>query len=148
MYGRGVIRDGNDHRGIGKRSPFYQTDSMGTEKMADMQKVEAVIQPVKLNEVKDSLNRFGIKGMTVTQVKGYGRQKGHREVYRGAEYTVDFVAKVKVELVVETVLVERVVQIILEAAKTGKVGDGKIFIQPVEDAVRVRTGERGKEALS
>jgi nitrogen regulatory protein P-II 1 len=121
---------------------------MGTEKMADMQKVEAVIQPVKLNEVKDSLNRFGIKGMTVIQVKGYGRQKGHREVYRGAEYTVDFVAKVKVELVVETVLVERVVQIILEAAKTGKVGDGKIFIQPVEDAVRVRTGERGKEALS
>lgn len=116
--------------------------------MEKMRKVVAVIQPVKLNEVKDALNQFGIKGMTVTQVKGYGRQKGHREVYRGAEYAVDFVAKVKIELVVEGTLVDRVIQIIQEAAKTGKVGDGKIFVQPVEDAIRVRTGERGKDAIS
>jgi nitrogen regulatory protein P-II 1 len=116
--------------------------------MEGMQKVEAVIQPVKLTEVKDALNRLGIKGMTVTQVTGYGRQRGHREVYRGAEYTVDFVAKVKLELVVERSLTDRVTRTIMEAAGAGKVGDGKIFIQPVEDAVRVRTGERGKDAIS
>jgi len=116
--------------------------------MSGMQKVEAVIQPVKLTDVKDALNRLGVKGMTVTQVTGYGRQKGHREVYRGAEYTVDFVAKVKIELVVERELTDRVVATIMEAANTGKVGDGKIFIEPVEDAIRVRTGERGKDAIS
>ncbi len=116
--------------------------------MNDMKKVEAVIQPVKLMEVKDALNHLGIKGMTVTQVTGYGRQRGHREVYRGAEYTVDFVAKVKIELVVEKALADRVAATIMEAASTGKVGDGKIFIEPVEDAIRVRTGERGKDAIS
>lgn len=148
MCGTGVIQDGINHQEHREQSPLLQQTQRERKKMATMQKVEAVIQPTKLNEVKDSLNRFGIKGMTVTQVKGYGRQKGHREVYRGAEYTVDFVAKVKVELVVDAVLAERVVRIILEAAKTGRVGDGKIFIQPVEDALRVRTGERGKAALS
>lgn len=115
--------------------------------MSAMQKVEAVIQPVKLTDVKDALNNLGVKGMTVTQATGYGRQKGHREVYRGAEYTVDFVAKVKIELVVERNMTERVVQTIIDAAGTGKVGDGKIFIGPVEDAVRVRTGERGAKAI-
>ncbi len=116
--------------------------------METMRKVEAVIQSVKLTEVKDALNRLGIKGMTVTQVKGYGRQRGHREVYRGAEYTVDFVAKLKIEVVVQAGLAGPVVHTIQEAAKTGKVGDGKIFIHPVADALRVRTGERGADAIS
>lgn len=116
--------------------------------MERMRKVEAVIQPVRLNEVKDALNHLGVKGMTATQVKGYGRQRGHREVYRGAEYTVDFIAKIKIEVVVEEALADRVVETIMEAARTGKVGDGKIFIQRVEDAVRVRTGERGRDAIS
>jgi nitrogen regulatory protein P-II 1 len=116
--------------------------------MDRMRKVEAVIQPVKLNEVKDALNHLGVKGMTATQVKGYGRQRGHREVYRGAEYTVDFIAKIKIEVVVEAALADRVAKTIMEAARTGKVGDGKIFIHGVEDAVRVRTGERGRDAIS
>lgn len=116
--------------------------------MEKMMKVEAVIQPVKLTEVKDALNQLGIKGMTATQVKGYGRQRGHREVYRGAEYAVDFIAKIKIEVVVEAALADRVVETIMAAAKTGKVGDGKIFIQRVADAVRVRTGERGRDAIS
>jgi len=116
--------------------------------MDRMRKVEAVIQPVKLNEVKAALNHLGVKGMTATQVKGYGRQRGHREVYRGAEYTVDFIAKIKIEVVVEAALADRVAKTIMEAARTGKVGDGKIFIHGVEDAVRVRTGERGRDAIS
>jgi len=112
-----------------------------------MKKIEAIIKPFKLDEVKNALNDLGIKGMTITEVKGYGRQKGHREIYRGAEYMVDLIPKIKVEIVVEDSLVEQAVQTIIQAARTGKIGDGKIFILGVEDAVRVRTGERGSEAI-
>ncbi len=112
-----------------------------------MRKVEAIIKPFKLDDVKEALNEIGIHGMTVTEVKGYGRQKGHKEIYRGAEYVVDFIPKVKIEVVVETELVEKVVNTIQKAAYTGKMGDGKIFVIPVEQAIRIRTGERGKDAL-
>jgi len=112
-----------------------------------MRKVEAIIKPFKLDDVKEALNEIGIQGMTVTEVKGYGRQKGHKEVYRGAEYVVDFIPKVKIEVVVETEMVEKVINTIQKAAYTGKIGDGKIFVIPIEQAVRIRTGERGKDAL-
>jgi nitrogen regulatory protein P-II 1 len=112
-----------------------------------MKKVEAIIKPFKLDEVKEGLSALGVKGMTVSEVKGFGRQKGHSEIYRGAEYTVDFVAKVKIEIVVDDELCERVVDTILECAKTGKIGDGKVFVLPVEGAYRIRTGETGKEAI-
>jgi len=112
-----------------------------------MRKVEAIIKPFKLDEVKEALNEIGVQGMTITEVKGYGRQKGHKEIYRGAEYVVDFIPKIKIEVVVETEMVEKVVTTIQKAAYTGKIGDGKIFVIPIEQAVRIRTGERGKEAL-
>ncbi len=112
-----------------------------------MKKVEAIIKPFKLEDVKDALNKLGISGMTVTEVKGYGRQKGHKEMYRGAEYSVDFNAKVKIELVVQADLVGKVVEVIADTAKTGKIGDGKIFVIPVDEVVRVRTGESGAEAI-
>ncbi len=112
-----------------------------------MKKVEAVIKPFKLDEVKGALAEIGIAGLTATEVKGFGRQKGHTELYRGAEYVVDFLPKVKVEVVVADPLVARVVDAIERVARTGKIGDGKIFVTPVEEAVRVRTGERGEEAL-
>lgn len=112
-----------------------------------MKKVEAIIKPFKLDEVKKSLGALDIEGMTVTEVKGFGRQKGHPEVYRGAEYMVDFLPKVKVEVVTSDEMTQKVVEAIMEAAKTGKIGDGKIFITPVEDGVRIRTGERGLDAL-
>ena len=112
-----------------------------------MKKVEAIIKPFKLDDVKEALNGLGIKGMTVTEVKGYGRQKGHTEVYRGAEYVIDFLPKVKVEIIVKSDQADQVVDAIVEAAKTGKIGDGKIFVLPVENVVRVRTGERDEEAL-
>ncbi|AEH46046.1 nitrogen regulatory protein P-II [Thermodesulfatator indicus DSM 15286] len=112
-----------------------------------MKKIEAIIKPFKLEEVKEALAEIGVKGMTVSEVKGFGRQKGHREIYRGAEYIVDFLPKVKIELVLEDELVEKVVETIINSARTGKIGDGKIFIIPVEDAIRIRTGERGKEAV-
>lgn len=112
-----------------------------------MRKIEAIIKPFKLDEVKEALHEAGIQGMTVTEVKGFGRQKGHHELYRGAEYTVDFNPKVKLEIVVEDSLVDRVVDTILKTAKTGKIGDGKIFILPIEEAVRIRTGERGQDAI-
>lgn len=112
-----------------------------------MKKIEAIVKPFKLEEVKEGLASLGVKGMTVTEVKGFGRQKGHSEVYRGAEYTVDFVAKVKIEVVVDDDLCERVVEVILEQAKTGKIGDGKVFVMPVEKAVRIRTGETGRDAI-
>ena len=112
-----------------------------------LKKIEAVIKPFKLDEVKDALNDLGIKGMTISEVKGFGRQKGHTEIYRGAEYVIDFLPKVKVEIVVETEMAGKVVEVIQKAAKTGKIGDGKIFILPVEDVIRIRTGERGKEAI-
>jgi nitrogen regulatory protein P-II 1 len=112
-----------------------------------MKKIEAIIQPFKLDDVKEALNSIDIKGMTISEVKGYGRQKGHKEVYRGAEYTVDFVPKVKLEIIVEASQVDKVVEKIRNAASTGKIGDGKIFILSVEEVVRVRTGEKGKEAI-
>jgi nitrogen regulatory protein P-II 1 len=112
-----------------------------------MKKVEAVIKPFKLDEVKDALNEIGIQGMTVTEVKGFGRQKGHTELYRGAEYVIDFIPKIKVEVVTSDSLSQKVVDTIEKAAKTGKIGDGKIFVYSIEDVVRIRTGERGESAL-
>ncbi|HWL67713.1 MAG TPA: P-II family nitrogen regulator [Geminicoccus sp.] len=112
-----------------------------------MKKIEAVIKPFKLDEVKEALQEIGLKGMTVTEVKGFGRQKGHTELYRGAEYVVDFLPKVKIEVVVDDQLAERAVEAIQQAAKTDRIGDGKIFVYSVEEAVRIRTGERGNDAL-
>ena len=112
-----------------------------------MKKVEAIIKPFKLDEVKQALSEIGVAGLTATEVKGFGRQKGHTELYRGAEYVVDFLPKVKVEVVVADSLVGRVVEVIERAAKTGRIGDGKIFVLPVEDVIRIRTGERGVAAL-
>ena len=112
-----------------------------------MKKIEAIIKPFKLDEVKESLNDIGIHGMTVSEVKGFGRQKGHTELYRGAEYVVDFLPKVKVEVVLPDELVDRAVEAIRNAAQTGRIGDGKIFISPVEEAIRIRTGESGLDAI-
>ncbi|QJA05434.1 P-II family nitrogen regulator [Thermosulfurimonas marina] len=112
-----------------------------------MKKVEAIIKPFKLEEVKEALTEIGVQGMTLTEVKGFGRQKGHQEIYRGAEYVVDFLPKIKLEIVVPEEMVERVVEAILKSARTGKIGDGKIFIYPVEEAIRIRTGEKGREAI-
>jgi nitrogen regulatory protein P-II 1 len=112
-----------------------------------MKKIEAVIKPFKLDDVKEALNEIGIQGMTISEVKGYGRQKGHKEIYRGAEYVVDFIPKIKIEIVVEADRSAQVVQKIREAANTNKIGDGKIFVIPVEEAVRVRTGETGSDAV-
>ena len=112
-----------------------------------MKKVEAIIKPFKLDEVKQALSEVGVAGLTATEVKGFGRQKGHTELYRGAEYVVDFLPKVKVEVVVSDQIVGRVVEAIERAAKTGRIGDGKIFVVPVEEVIRIRTGERGEEAL-
>jgi len=112
-----------------------------------MKLITAIIKPFKLDEVREALSAIGVQGITVTEVKGFGRQKGHTELYRGAEYVVDFLPKVKIELVLEDSLVERAVEAIQRAAHTGRIGDGKIFISPVEDAIRIRTGERGNEAI-
>jgi nitrogen regulatory protein P-II 1 len=112
-----------------------------------MKKIEAIIKPFKLDEVKEALNEIGLQGLTVTEAKGFGRQKGHTELYRGAEYVVDFLPKVKIELVIEDTLVERALEAIQGAAHTGRIGDGKIFVTPVEEAVRIRTGERGSDAI-
>ena len=112
-----------------------------------MKKIEAIIKPFKLDDVKEALNEMGIQGMTISEVKGYGRQKGHKEIYRGAEYVVDFIPKVKIEIVDEADRADEVVDKIREAANTGKIGDGKIFVFSVEQAIRVRTGEKGKDAI-
>ncbi|MEE9610210.1 MAG: P-II family nitrogen regulator [Desulfatiglandales bacterium] len=112
-----------------------------------MNKVEAIFKPFKLEDVKEALNEIGVRGITVTEVKGFGRQKGHTEIYRGAEYIVDFLPKIKIEVVVEKDMVPKVVETIIDVARTGKIGDGKIFISPVEEAIRIRTGERGINAL-
>ena len=109
--------------------------------------IPAIIKPFKLDDVKEALNGIGIQGMTISEVKGYGRQKGHKEIYRGAEYAVDFIPKIKMEIVVDEQSTEQIVETILGVANTGKVGDGKIFIFPIQEAIRVRTGERGKDAL-
>jgi nitrogen regulatory protein PII len=113
-----------------------------------MKKVEAIIKPFKLEEVKEALAEVGIQGMTVTEVKGFGRQKGHTEIYRGSEYTVDFLPKVKLEIVVDDTQTAQVVDAIVKTANSGKIGDGKVFVSPVEEAVRIRTGETGAEAVA
>ena len=112
-----------------------------------MKKVDAIVKPFKLDEVKDKLNEIGVQGITVTEVKGFGRQKGHTELYRGAEYVVDFLPKIKMEIVLADSLAEDVVSAIAKAAQTGRIGDGKIFITNLEEAVRIRTGERGEDAI-
>jgi nitrogen regulatory protein P-II 1 len=112
-----------------------------------MKRIEAIIKPFKLDEVKEALSKAGVEGMTVSEVKGFGRQKGHTELYRGAEYVVDFLPKVKIELLVNDAKAAEVVQLIETSARTGRIGDGKIFVLPVEDVVRIRTGERGPDAL-
>ena len=112
-----------------------------------MKKVEAVIKPFKLDEVREALSDIGINGLTVTEVKGFGRQKGHTELYRGAEYVVDFLPKVKIEVVIADDLVDRAIEAIIQTARTGKIGDGKIFFYPVEQVVRIRTGETGEDAV-
>ncbi|GAA0578982.1 P-II family nitrogen regulator [Caenispirillum bisanense] len=112
-----------------------------------MKKIEAIIKPFKLDEVKEALHEIGLQGITVTEAKGFGRQKGHTELYRGAEYVVDFLPKVKIELVVDDALAERAIEAIQQAAHTGRIGDGKIFVSSVEEAIRIRTGERGSDAI-
>lgn len=112
-----------------------------------MKKVEAIIRPFRIDDVREALAEVGVKGLTLTEVKGYGRQKGHTELYRGSEYQIDFLPKIKVEVIVGDKMVDKVVDTIMNAAKTGQVGDGKIFVYPVEDVIRVRTGESGEDAL-
>ncbi|MEW6381729.1 MAG: P-II family nitrogen regulator [bacterium] len=112
-----------------------------------MKKIEAIIRPFKLDDLKEALDKVGVKGMTVTEVKGYGRQKGHTEMYRGTEYTIEFRPKVKVEIIIQDGKVQEVMAVIAEAAKTGNIGDGKVFVSPIEDVMRIRTRERGEDAL-
>ena len=119
----------------------------GQARCVEMKKIEAVIKPFKLDEVKEALHEVGLQGITVVEAKGFGRQKGHTELYRGAEYVVDFLPKVKIELVCEDAIVERAVDAIVAAARTGRIGDGKIFVSPVEEVIRIRTGERGEDAI-
>jgi|TARA_B100000123_G_scaffold246122_1_gene202356 nitrogen regulatory protein P-II 1 len=126
-------------------SEFYATLAKSRGRL--MKKIEAIIKPFKLDEVKEALQEIGLKGITVTEAKGFGRQKGHTELYRGAEYVVDFLPKVKLEIVVEDTLVERAIEAIQQAAHTGRIGDGKIFVSSLEDAIRIRTGERGNDAI-
>ncbi|HIJ41300.1 MAG TPA: P-II family nitrogen regulator [Deltaproteobacteria bacterium] len=112
-----------------------------------MKKIEAIIKPFKLDDVKDGLTSIGIKGITVSEVKGFGRQRGHKEIYRGAEYQVDFVPKVKIELVIDAAMAVEALAVIQDRAKTGAIGDGKIFVMPIEEVIRIRTGETGKDAI-
>jgi len=112
-----------------------------------MKKIEAIIKPFKLDEVREALSEIGIEGLTVTEVKGFGRQKGHTELYRGAEYVVDFLPKVKIEIIIDDDLVESALECIEQSAKTGRIGDGKIFVSSIDQAIRIRTGEKGKEAI-
>ncbi len=119
----------------------------GLKAEEQMKKIEAIIKPFKLDEVKNALTKIGVQGMTVTEVKGFGRQRGHTEVYRGAEYKIDFLPKVKLELITSEEMIPQVIETIERASKTGKIGDGKIFISPVDEVIRIRTGERGKDAI-
>jgi nitrogen regulatory protein P-II 1 len=112
-----------------------------------MKKIEAVIKPFKLDEVKEALQEIGLQGITVIEARGFGRQKGHTELYRGAEYVVDFLPKVKIEVIVDEPMVEKTIEAIMAAAQTGRIGDGKIFVSPIEDVIRIRTGERGPNAI-
>jgi nitrogen regulatory protein P-II 1 len=123
----------------------YNERSLAEE--LDMKKIEAIVKPFKLDEVREALSEVGVTGLTVTEVKGFGRQKGHTELYRGAEYVVDFLPKVKIEIVMDDALVERAVEAIQQAAHTGRIGDGKIFVSSIEEVIRIRTGERGSDAV-
>jgi nitrogen regulatory protein P-II 1 len=114
---------------------------------ASMKKIEAIIKPFKMEDVKEALTEIGVEGMTVSEVKGFGRQKGHTEIYRGSEYTVDFLPKVKFEIVIADDRVQKAVDVIVQSAKTGKIGDGKVFVMPIEDVIRIRTEERGESAI-
>ncbi len=130
-----------------KHRPVLLLQSATISKLVQMKKIEAIIKPFKLEEVKDALQELGISGMTVTESKGFGRQKGHTEIYRGSEYTVEFIPKLKVEIVVTSSQVDAAVAAIVQAAKTGKIGDGKIFVSPIEQAIRIRTEEKGDQAV-
>src|SRR5581483_11843315 len=123
------------------------TARWGRKVVGEMKKIEAIIKPFKLDEVKEALHEVGLQGITVTEAKGFGRQKGHTELYRGAEYVVDFLPKVKIEVVCDEAVLERAVEAIINAARTGRIGDGKIFVSSVEDVIRIRTGERGEDAI-
>ena len=129
------------------RERFQTVPYSGTDTGGKMKKIEAIIKPFKLDEVKNALTKIGVQGMTVTEVKGFGRQRGHTEVYRGAEYKIDFLPKVKIEVIVTDEMVSQVIETIERTAKTGKIGDGKIFVSPVEEVIRIRTAERGKDAI-
>tara|TARA_B100000959_G_scaffold281695_1_gene346361 strand:+ start:17 stop:424 length:408 start_codon:yes stop_codon:yes gene_type:complete len=135
---------------MGLDAPANQENVGGcsyTHRQKDMKLIKAIIKPFKLEEVKDALAELGIEGMTVSEVKGFGRQKGHTEIYRGSEYTVDFLPKSMIEIAVSDEVVDKVVDKIIESAKTGKIGDGKVFVLPIEDAIRIRTDERGNDAI-
>ena len=127
--------------------PIFLSEDPCAHRMLQMKKIEAIIKPFKLDDVKEALQDVGLQGITVTEAKGFGRQKGHTELYRGAEYVVDFLPKVKIEIVLPDDLVERAVNAIRNAAQTGRIGDGKIFVSPVEEAIRIRTGETGLDAI-
>ena len=144
--GSGTILDGSRKRFLGLP---VRRDGTGTMRrgFTSVKKIEAIIKPFKLDEVKEALHEVGVSGITVTEAKGFGRQKGHTELYRGAEYVVDFLPKVKLEIVVPDALAERTVEAIAQAAQTGRIGDGKIFVIPIESAVRIRTGERNDDAI-
>jgi nitrogen regulatory protein P-II 1 len=129
------------------RSLVVTEEAPGSPGSQGMKKIEAIIKPFKLDEVKEALHEVGLQGITVVEAKGFGRQKGHTELYRGAEYVVDFLPKVKIEVVCEDSVVERAVEAIVTAARTGRIGDGKIFVSTIEEVVRIRTGERGEEAI-
>ncbi len=129
------------------RTNIYEEDARDPQGVNQMKKIEAIIKPFKLDEVKEALHEVGLQGITVVEAKGFGRQKGHTELYRGAEYVVDFLPKVKIEVICEDAVVERAVEAIMNAARTGRIGDGKIFISTVEEAIRIRTGEKGDAAI-
>jgi nitrogen regulatory protein P-II 1 len=127
--------------------PVYSARTVGTIRAEHMKKVEAIIKPFKLDAVKEALSNVGVEGLTVSEVKGFGRQKGHTEIYRGSEYTVDFLPKIKIEVVLRDDLVEPTVEAIVKSAKTGKIGDGKVFVSLIHDAIRIRTEEKGDHAV-
>jgi nitrogen regulatory protein PII len=135
-------------RKAGSLTPHRAPESKNSIQENEMMvKIEAIIKPFKLEELKDGLNEIGIEGMTVSEVKGFGRQKGHKEIYRGAEYVVDFLPKVKIEIVAERERANEIVKVIMDTCRTGKIGDGKIFLLPLEEVIRIRTGETGKDAI-
>jgi nitrogen regulatory protein P-II 1 len=131
-------------RGVFHAARLGRTRLKGTRRM---KKIEAIIKPFKLDEVKEALHEIGLQGMTVTETKGFGRQKGHTELYRGAEYVVDFLPKVKIEIVMDDAMVDRAIEAITQAARTGRIGDGKIFVSTVDEVIRIRTGEKGRDAV-